>query len=133
MSLLRSDYAISSAAILVTATLGLTLLKSSRTKKPPAWIVEHADLGVPRDDKNKIPGTAVVCGGRYAFHNPLTNSELTVVDFDFGSIAGILTARIFADHFEKVVIVDPEFKQTLEGGRKTRVLQYNSFHGMRSP
>lgn len=45
------------------------------------------------------------------------------------SIAGIITARICADHFEDVVVVDPEFTKVLEGGTKTRVVQYTALHG----
>ncbi|KIJ23543.1 hypothetical protein M422DRAFT_127460, partial [Sphaerobolus stellatus SS14] len=40
-----------------------------------------------RDLPQRIKGTAVICGG---------------------SISGLLTARICSDHFEKVLIVEPE-------------------------
>ncbi|KAJ7103072.1 hypothetical protein B0H15DRAFT_767331 [Mycena belliarum] len=60
-------------------------------------------LGRPR--KQKLHGTAVVCGG---------------------SIAGTVTARILADHFERVVLVDPELEDTEKP--KTRILQYNATH-----
>ncbi|KAI5119728.1 hypothetical protein M0805_008658 [Coniferiporia weirii] len=45
------------------------------------------NLGTPRPDRGRIEGTAVVCGG---------------------SIAGLWTARVCADHFEDVVIIEPE-------------------------
>ncbi|KIL56560.1 hypothetical protein M378DRAFT_16991 [Amanita muscaria Koide BX008] len=44
-------------------------------------------LGAPRKDSKKIGGTAVICGG---------------------SIAGLLTARVCHDHFERVVIIEAE-------------------------
>ncbi|KAM6501579.1 hypothetical protein JOM56_001556 [Amanita muscaria] len=44
-------------------------------------------LGAPRKDSKKIGGTAVICGG---------------------SIAGLLTARVFHDHFERVIIIEAE-------------------------
>ncbi|KAK7453568.1 hypothetical protein VKT23_011845 [Stygiomarasmius scandens] len=80
-------------------------------------------LGQERKQENKIQaavhGAAVVCGG---------------------SLAGLLTARICADHFEKVYIVEPEaWVFTSEEGvqveswkqknKRTRVMQYYSAHG----
>ncbi|KAJ7489465.1 hypothetical protein FB451DRAFT_691135 [Mycena latifolia] len=69
-----------------------------------------------RDDK-KIPGTVVICGG---------------------SIAGLLTARVCHDHFERVLIVEPEAWLASAEGRKidgwnqklqrSRVVQYTSLH-----
>ncbi|KAJ7714580.1 hypothetical protein DFH07DRAFT_863295 [Mycena maculata] len=52
----------------------------------------------------KILGTAVVCGG---------------------SISGIVTARILADHFEKIILVDPEIDSDKP---KTRIMQCNAVH-----
>ncbi|KAF7367480.1 hypothetical protein MSAN_00810900 [Mycena sanguinolenta] len=43
------------------------------------------------------------------------------------SIAGIITARICADHFERVIIIDPEIEDPEKP--KTRILQYNAAHG----
>ncbi|KAF9021118.1 hypothetical protein BDZ89DRAFT_1138208 [Hymenopellis radicata] len=70
-------------------------------------------LGVKTD--TKIPGTAVVCGG---------------------SIAGLLTARACHDHFERVLIVEPEAWLSTEEGRlvhsrnqtqaRSRLIQYSS-------
>ncbi|KAF8996684.1 hypothetical protein BDZ89DRAFT_1171481 [Hymenopellis radicata] len=72
-------------------------------------------LGVART--TKLPGTAVVCGG---------------------SIAGLLTARACHDHFERVVIVEPEeWLSTAEGTTvnswtqsqtRSRLIQYQSLH-----
>ncbi|KIJ26171.1 hypothetical protein M422DRAFT_130720, partial [Sphaerobolus stellatus SS14] len=44
-------------------------------------------LGVPRNELQRIRGTALICGG---------------------SISGLLAARICSDHFDNVVIVEPE-------------------------
>ncbi|KLO08766.1 hypothetical protein SCHPADRAFT_944179 [Schizopora paradoxa] len=48
---------------------------------------ELLNIGKARSESERIPGTAVICGG---------------------SIAGLWAARICADHFEYVAIVDPE-------------------------
>ncbi|KAF7367483.1 hypothetical protein MSAN_00811200 [Mycena sanguinolenta] len=42
------------------------------------------------------------------------------------TIAGIITARICADHFERVIIIDPEIEDPEKP--KTRILQYNASH-----
>ncbi|EJD02944.1 uncharacterized protein FOMMEDRAFT_134111 [Fomitiporia mediterranea MF3/22] len=83
------------------------------------------NLGRPRPDEKRIKGTAVVCGG---------------------SFAGLWSARVLSDHFEDVLVVDPEtWLGTLEGctplynstgepikGNKqhprSRVFQYNTTH-----
>ncbi|KAJ7073469.1 hypothetical protein B0H15DRAFT_61517 [Mycena belliarum] len=67
------------------------------------WMEDLELLGRPR--KQKLHGTAVVCGG---------------------SIAGTVTARILADHFERVVLVDPELEDMEKP--KTRIVQYNAAH-----
>ncbi|KAF8492265.1 hypothetical protein JB92DRAFT_3003916 [Gautieria morchelliformis] len=77
-------------------------------------------LGLLRGKDLKISGTAVVCGG---------------------SIAGLLSARVCADHFETVVMVEPEEsvtrpddhhhdeKSSSVAQKRSRVPQYNSYHG----
>ncbi|KAF7330590.1 hypothetical protein MSAN_02459200 [Mycena sanguinolenta] len=72
-------------------------------KSPAPWLKQLDILGRP--GKHKLPGRAVVCGG---------------------SIAGIITARICADHFEQVIIIDPEIEDPERP--KTRILQYNAAH-----
>ncbi|KAJ7833742.1 hypothetical protein B0H13DRAFT_2678831 [Mycena leptocephala] len=74
-----------------------------------------------RHPDKKIPGTAVICGG---------------------SIAGLLTARVCHDHFERVLIVEAEAWVASEEGRKmdgwnqklvrSRVAQYASLHAFQS-
>ncbi|KAF7422979.1 hypothetical protein PC9H_011143 [Pleurotus ostreatus] len=43
-------------------------------------------------------------------------------------MAGLMTARICADHFQNVVIVDPEIKKAGREFAKKRVAQYDSLH-----
>ncbi|KAJ7615031.1 hypothetical protein DFH06DRAFT_1240398, partial [Mycena polygramma] len=94
-----SSLALLGASVLLAA--GIFWQKVCRF--PPPWIKELDTLGQPR--KNKLPGTAVVCGG---------------------SIAGTVTARILADHFERVILVDPEIENNDKP--KTRIMQYNAAH-----
>ncbi|TFK96539.1 hypothetical protein BDV98DRAFT_597446 [Pterulicium gracile] len=44
-------------------------------------------------------------------------------------IGGLVGARMCLDHFEEVVLVDPEFSKTLGGSIKSRIMQYYSIHG----
>ncbi|KAJ7737143.1 hypothetical protein DFH07DRAFT_985703, partial [Mycena maculata] len=89
-------------------------------------LAKHIGLGdLPllksRQPDKKISGTAVICGG---------------------SIAGLLTARVCHDHFERVIIVEAEAWVTTEEGRKvdgwkqtlsrSRVVQYDSLHACQS-
>ncbi|KAJ6452014.1 hypothetical protein C8R47DRAFT_1229627 [Mycena vitilis] len=70
---------------------------------PPRWVKQLESLGQPR--KQMLPGTAIICGG---------------------SISGIVTARICADHFERVIIIDPEIQDSDKP--KTRIMQYHAVH-----
>ncbi|KAJ7643430.1 hypothetical protein DFH06DRAFT_1301329 [Mycena polygramma] len=74
-------------------------------KSPPPWLRRLESLGQPR--KQMLRGTAIVCGG---------------------SISGIVAARICADHFERVIIIDPELHDSDKP--KTRIMQYNAVHGL---
>jgi len=71
----------------------------------------------------------------YTYLTSFTHSLFLV-----SSLAGLLTARICADHFEKVYIIEPEaWVFTSEEGvqveswkqknKRTRVMQYYSAHG----
>ncbi|KAJ3807034.1 hypothetical protein F5876DRAFT_48895 [Lentinula aff. lateritia] len=81
-------------------------------------IPEIEELGKVRRLKQELDGTAIICGG---------------------SIAGLLTARVCADFFKQVIIVEPEEWLTSEDGmrrfcweqehKRTRVMQYTSLHG----
>ncbi|KAJ7031092.1 hypothetical protein C8F04DRAFT_879219, partial [Mycena alexandri] len=72
-----------------------------------------------RNPDKKIRGTVIVCGG---------------------SISGLLAARVCHNHFERVLIVEPEAWVASEEGRKikgwdqklqrSRIAQYNSLHGV---
>ncbi|KAF8189174.1 hypothetical protein K438DRAFT_1971821 [Mycena galopus ATCC 62051] len=90
-------------AAFVLLTSGIVWQKFCQSKAP--WIKELDTLGQPRN--KKLSGTAVVCGG---------------------SIAGTVTARILADHFERVILIDPE----IENEKKTRIMQYNAAHSFLS-
>ncbi|KAJ7074105.1 hypothetical protein C8F01DRAFT_1272423 [Mycena amicta] len=72
-------------------------------KRPPTWIRELNLLG--RRAKHTIPGTVVICGG---------------------SVAGVLAARICSDHFESIVVVDPEIEDPDKP--RTRIVQSDALH-----
>ncbi|KAJ7131881.1 hypothetical protein C8R43DRAFT_655911 [Mycena crocata] len=93
-------------ALGASGVLALGIAWQKLCNAPPAWMKELDILGQPR--KRRLPGTAIVCGG---------------------SIAGATTARILADHFERVVLVDPEIE---DGKPKTRIMQYNALHAFLS-
>ncbi|KAJ7086215.1 hypothetical protein C8R44DRAFT_893670 [Mycena epipterygia] len=93
------------ASACVVVTLGILWQKLCKSR--PVWIKELDFLGQPR--KQKLPGTAIICGG---------------------SISGIVTARILADHFERIVLVDPELED--DEKPKTRIIQYNALHAFLS-
>lgn len=44
-------------------------------------------------------------------------------------IGGLVGAKMCLEHFEEVVLVDPEFSKTLGGQTKSRIMQYYSIHG----
>ncbi|KAK6996502.1 hypothetical protein R3P38DRAFT_3071158, partial [Favolaschia claudopus] len=96
-----SSVRIASATCLLLGT-GIVWLQKICTSSPE-WIRELEQLGQPR--KRKLAGTAVVCGG---------------------SASGIVAARVLADHFERVLIVDPELQEPEKP--KTRIMQYNASH-----
>ncbi|KAI5116397.1 hypothetical protein M0805_005865 [Coniferiporia weirii] len=101
-----------------------TYLNNYLTRKTTV-LYELENIGNPRQDAKRIKGTAVICGG---------------------SIAGLWAARVAADHFEDVVVVEPEAWTATEEGKgntfsaegapidsqrehvRTRVMQYTSVH-----
>ncbi|GJJ09116.1 hypothetical protein Clacol_003338 [Clathrus columnatus] len=71
-----------------------------------------------RGEKDKLPGVAIICGG---------------------SIAGLFAAKICANHYKKVLVIEPEKWVTTEDGledyhrdsnppKRSRVAQYLAFH-----
>ncbi|EJD40361.1 hypothetical protein AURDEDRAFT_139022 [Auricularia subglabra TFB-10046 SS5] len=70
---------------LITLVIVRRILRSYLFKRYTC-IPDLEQLGLPRKAA-KFPGTAIICGG---------------------SFAGILTASVCCDHFEKVVVVEPE-------------------------
>ncbi|KAJ6551874.1 hypothetical protein B0H19DRAFT_1073504 [Mycena capillaripes] len=93
MSVLPSSVSLVSVACLLLA-VGVFWQKPYKSK--PTWLKELSHLGRPR--KHKFPDTAIICGGR---------------------IAGIVTARVCADHFQRVLLNDPEIQDPDK-------LQYNA-------
>ncbi|KAF7332605.1 hypothetical protein MKEN_00143300 [Mycena kentingensis (nom. inval.)] len=90
-------------SILLFATATTSLLGWAWRRacsRPPIWIRQLEQLGKPRD--KLLPGTVVICGG---------------------SVAGILSARVCADHFERVLIVEPDIENP---GR--RISQWSAAH-----
>ncbi|KAJ7631340.1 hypothetical protein DFH06DRAFT_1224277 [Mycena polygramma] len=100
----------STHSLLLALTLAIAVLLATGfawqtfCKSPPPWLKQLDSLGRPR--KQMLAGTAIVCGG---------------------SISGIVAARICADHFERVVIIDPEIQDSEKP--KTRIMQYTAVHG----
>ncbi|KAF9493493.1 hypothetical protein BDN71DRAFT_1450171 [Pleurotus eryngii] len=110
--LLRSREHKSSTPALALATFfGVALTLSSCTawyyyrKVTREWELNLSLLGHPRG--SKLKQTVVICGG---------------------SIAGLISARVCADHFQNVVIVDPEITKAGQEFAKKRVAQYDSLH-----
>ena len=98
---------------------------------------EFEDLGLPRRGR-KIQGTAVICGGRCVscrFTRSTRNGNLYLIS----CYSGILAARVCHDHFERVVIIEPEeWLSTKEGrltaawtqtSQRSRIIQYFSLNG----
>ncbi|KAJ7051156.1 hypothetical protein C8F01DRAFT_1377091 [Mycena amicta] len=90
------------ALCVVSVTVGCFLWQKY-CNRPPAWMKQMEALGRKRD--KLIPGTAVVCGG---------------------SVSGTIAARICADHFERVVVVDPDIGNAEKD--RTRIVQRNAAH-----
>uniref|UniRef100_D8QGF9 Uncharacterized protein n=1 Tax=Schizophyllum commune (strain H4-8 / FGSC 9210) TaxID=578458 RepID=D8QGF9_SCHCM len=84
----------------------------NRALRRETCLQEFESLGLPRRGR-KIEGTAVICGGSYS---------------------GLLAARVCHDHFERVVIIEPEEWLSTDEGRSTaawtqtsqrsRIMQY---------
>ncbi|TFL02255.1 hypothetical protein BDV98DRAFT_566970 [Pterulicium gracile] len=90
---------------LAVVLLSTILLYAYLHSKPSHVQRELAVLGTPRS--GPLLGTVVICGG---------------------GVGGVLAAKACSDHFERVILVEPEFSKTLSGKPKTRVMQYNSAH-----
>ncbi|KAK0466736.1 uncharacterized protein EV420DRAFT_645232 [Desarmillaria tabescens] len=110
---------IASAVAFVVYWAGSLLWRYLRFKhlRKHTCILDLEQLGLSRSADQKIHGTAVICGG---------------------SLAGLLTARICHDHFDEVVIVEPEVwanrpdaqRQDVwnQENTRSRIMQYESFH-----
>ena len=140
-----ANYYIYSSTLLGAITV-FHLLRSwskSRHIDKTTALNDLPNIGKPRSQK-RIKGTAVVCGGRFVLNKRLFCILSDVIAY---SIAGLWAARICADHFEDVVIVEPESWLGSEEGRtppfneagernskshgsRTRVMQYKAAHGL---
>ncbi|KAK0466719.1 uncharacterized protein EV420DRAFT_1260875 [Desarmillaria tabescens] len=97
------------------------ILRHSLLRKQTC-VLDLQHLGSSRNGDQKIHGTAVICGG---------------------SLAGLFTARICHDHFDEVVIVEPEaWADDSDAKRqdawnqakpRSRVMQYKSLQGPIQP
>ena len=85
-------------------------------------------LGLQRN--KKIKGTAVICGGRYA--SGILSSFVRTCSITLRtmySISGLLAARVCADHFTDVLVIDPEMAEIQRTKPSARIPQYDSLHG----
>ncbi|PBK99980.1 hypothetical protein ARMGADRAFT_525668 [Armillaria gallica] len=89
-----------------------------RLLRKQTCVLDLERLGLSRSVGQKIHGTAVICGG---------------------SLAGLFTARVCLDHFDEVVIVEPEVWADRPDAKRqdawnqentrSRIMQYESLHG----
>ncbi|PBK69033.1 hypothetical protein ARMSODRAFT_172347 [Armillaria solidipes] len=102
------------SAYAVALYLGRTLRRRLLVKQTCVLDIDSLGRRLPRE---KIKGTAVICGG---------------------SIGGLLAARVCHDHFEEVVIIEPEVWMNSEDAKRvdawnqeskrSRIMQYESLH-----
>ncbi|KAF4581576.1 hypothetical protein EYR40_009859 [Pleurotus pulmonarius] len=62
---------------------------------------------------------------------PANGRYLRCTDYALKSIAGLISARVCADHFQNIIIIDPTDHQIAKTGQdmtKKRVAQYDSLH-----
>ncbi|KAJ7691856.1 hypothetical protein B0H16DRAFT_1486638 [Mycena metata] len=107
---------------LTTCLLLLGIVRQKFCKSPPAWLKGLHTLGHSRNQF--LPGTVIVGGGTYL--NPQPKPRGTERDISWHSITGMVTARICADHFERVIIIDPELEDAEKP--RTRIMQYHAAH-----
>jgi hypothetical protein len=114
--------------------LYLSYRRLKRIRKASLTAVHDLD-GIGRPSDERIDGNAVICGGRCV----IQQLYWLVYAHPSHSIAGLWAARVCADHFSKVIIVDPEAWLVTEEGmrdrhrqqgsrKRSRVPQYTSLH-----
>lgn len=86
------------------------------------------DLNLPSlSQDQKVQGTAVIAGGRYI---PFSYHANTIsINVSPSSLSGLVTARILASYFTKVVIVEPETGVPLRGRVGQRAVTHK-FHDL---
>ncbi|KAK0442351.1 hypothetical protein EV421DRAFT_1710715 [Armillaria borealis] len=111
---------IASAVVFAVYCVGSLLWRHLRHRhlKKQTCVPDLERLGLSRSADQKIHGTAVICGG---------------------SLAGLFTARVCHDHFDEVVIVEPEVWADRPDAKRqdawnqentrSRIMQYESLHG----
>lgn len=102
------------SAYVVALYLGRSLRRRLLLKETCVLDIDSLGLRLPREN---VKGTAIICGG---------------------SIGGLLAARVCHDHFEEVVIIEPEAWINSEDAmrvdpwnqesKRSRIMQYESLH-----
>ncbi|GJJ09117.1 hypothetical protein Clacol_003339 [Clathrus columnatus] len=103
---------------LVASYKVLSILIDHAVWKKYSVLTDIPLLSKSRAEKDKLPGVAIICGG---------------------SVSGLFAARICANHFKKVLLIDPEKWITTEKGledyyenpnapKRSRVAQYLGYH-----
>ncbi|TFL01115.1 hypothetical protein BDV98DRAFT_593521 [Pterulicium gracile] len=90
-----------------TVACAIALHLNVRLQTTQFWVHKELDTLGNNSGHAARRGKAVICGS---------------------GIAGLMAARECMDHFEQVVLVDPEFSKTLDGASKSRSMQYHSSH-----
>ncbi|KAK0202373.1 hypothetical protein DFS33DRAFT_1476019 [Desarmillaria ectypa] len=109
------------SAVYCAGSLLWQILRHSLLRKQTC-VLDLRQLGSSRNDSQKIHGAAVICGG---------------------SVAGLFAARVCHDHFDEVIIVEPEAWVDNQDAQRqdawnqakprSRVMQYKSLQGPIQP
>jgi hypothetical protein len=108
-------------------------------------VLEHFEQLGTRGN-GSVVRKVVICGGRLVHANFASRSRRLIMHSH--SIAGLIAARVCADHVEEVVVIDPDNEVLLDRARRDdallkprgdehltpnrrrpRVMQFNVYHG----